>query len=87
MRQEVDRAKRKLETELQDVKEQLSERKVQVEELQIILSEFVQMNSDINNNIDIFFTMACFDGRLQNTFANVRKGGGALLSVTRYEKE
>lgn len=61
MRQEVDRAKRKLETELQDVKEQLSERKVQVEELQIILSEFVQMNSDMNNKVDIFYTMACFD--------------------------
>lgn len=40
MRQEADRAKRKLETELQDVKEQLAERKAQVEELQIVLSEF-----------------------------------------------
>lgn len=39
MRQETDRAKRKLETELQDVKEQLVERKAQVEELQIVLSE------------------------------------------------
>lgn len=55
MRQEVDRAKRKLETELQDVKEQLSERKVQVEELQIILSKFVQINSDMNNKVDYFF--------------------------------
>lgn len=41
MRQEADRAKRKLETELQDVKEQLSERKAQVEELQIVLSKFL----------------------------------------------
>lgn len=65
MRQEVDRAKRKLETELQDVKEQLSERKVQVEELQIILSEFVQMNSDVNNKVRYIFSMACFDDRLQ----------------------
>lgn len=39
MRQEVDRAKRKMETELQDVKEQLVERKAQVEELQIVLSK------------------------------------------------
>lgn len=40
MRQEADRAKRKLETELQDVKEQLVERRAQVEELQIVLSEY-----------------------------------------------
>lgn len=40
MRQETDRAKRKLETELQDVKEQLTERKAQLEELQIVLSEY-----------------------------------------------
>lgn len=39
MRQEADRAKRKLETELQDVKEQLVERKAQLEELQVVLCE------------------------------------------------
>lgn len=36
----MDRAKRKIETELQDVKEQLAEKKAQVDELQIVLSEF-----------------------------------------------
>lgn len=35
----MDRTKRKLETELQDIKEQLVERKAQLEELQIVLSE------------------------------------------------
>lgn len=41
MRQEADRAKRKLETELQDVKEQLAERRAQLEELQIVLSKYL----------------------------------------------
>lgn len=48
LRQEVDRAKRKLETELQDVKEQLAERKAQVEELQIVLSKLFALIDFLN---------------------------------------
>lgn len=54
MRQETDRAKRKLETELQDVKEQLAERKAQLEELQIVLSMYT------NDNIKLLLTLKLY---------------------------